>query len=111
MSTMMKRLLFPTSLAVIGLACIIGGAGFHTQTVQVSKEVKSAVPQQPPSALRFLSNQPPAPPKPPTQYELVMLDETELQLTREVTVGGVTRMKTGVLKRTYMGDTPSLCPT
>ena len=35
----------------------------------------------------------------------------EARLVRETTVGGVTRLASGELRRTYTGDAPSLCPT
>ena len=113
MWAMVKRLVFPTSLAVIGLAGIICGAGFHTQPVLVEQEVAPPAPplvQRPPPALRFLPHPPPLP-RPPPKVELVTLDEPELLLTLQVTVGGVTRLASGALKRTYRGDMPSLCPT
>ena len=36
---------------------------------------------------------------------------TELVLIREVTFGGVVRLSSGVLRRTYSGAPPLLCPT
>lgn len=36
---------------------------------------------------------------------------TEPTLIREITFGGVTRLSSGVLWRTYTGTPPSLCPT
>ena len=38
-------------------------------------------------------------------------EEPEWVIVREVTVGGVTRLDNGQLKRTYSGKPPSLCPT
>jgi hypothetical protein len=45
--------------------------------------------------------------------EKVIVSEptAELVLIREVTFGGVTRLSSGVLWRTYTGAPPSLCPT
>jgi hypothetical protein len=37
--------------------------------------------------------------------------EPECVIVREVTVGGVTRLDSDQLKRTYSGTAPSLCPT
>ncbi len=37
--------------------------------------------------------------------------EPEWVIVREVTVGGVTRLDSDQLKRTYSGTAPSLCPT
>ena len=42
---------------------------------------------------------------------LEVLQEPEWVLVREVTVGGVTRLANGELKRTYSGKPPALCPT
>ncbi len=38
-------------------------------------------------------------------------DESEPNIIREVTVGGVAFLEPGKLKRTYSGQAPSLCPT
>jgi hypothetical protein len=38
-------------------------------------------------------------------------EESEWMIVREVTVGGVTLLTDGHLKRTYSGKPPSLCPT
>jgi len=46
------------------------------------------------------------------KQKIVISEATsELALIREVTFGGVTRLKTGELWRTYTGAPPSLCPT
>lgn len=37
--------------------------------------------------------------------------EPEWMIVRDVTVGGVTRLENGQLKRTYSGKAPTLCPT
>ena len=42
---------------------------------------------------------------------LVTTEEPELVLIREVTFGGVVLLDSGVLRRTYSGAPPSLCPT
>jgi hypothetical protein len=47
-----------------------------------------------------------------TRIDRVTKIESELALTREVTVGGVALIDTGELKQTYSGDKgPSLCPS
>jgi hypothetical protein len=38
-------------------------------------------------------------------------EELERGIVRDVTIGGVTRLANGALKRTYSGKAPSLCPT
>jgi len=46
------------------------------------------------------------------KQKVILTEETsELTLIREVTFGGVTRLSSGVLWRTYTGVPPSLCPT
>jgi hypothetical protein len=42
---------------------------------------------------------------------LVAHDEPERAIVRDVTVGGVLLLPDGLLKRTYSGRPPSLCPT
>jgi hypothetical protein len=37
--------------------------------------------------------------------------ETEASLMREVSIGGVTLLAEGILRRTYSGDPPLLCPS
>ena len=86
-----------------GMVLILFGAGFHKKTVLIPEE-KKAPPVQLPEA--FL----PAPPSPPGA-EFTQGVETEPQLIREVTVGGVTLSDAGEIKRTYAGKPPSLCPT
>ena len=44
-------------------------------------------------------------------YQTIAFIETEPELVREVTYGGVTRLPDGQTKRTYTGKPPSLCPT
>ena len=38
-------------------------------------------------------------------------EEPEWAIIREVTFGGVVRLANGVLKRTYSGKPPALCPS
>jgi len=45
------------------------------------------------------------------ETERIFQDEPEWKLIREVSVGGVTRLANGELKRTYSGQPPSVCPT
>ncbi len=44
-------------------------------------------------------------------YQTITMSESEPDLVREVTYAGVTRLPTGEIKRTYVGQPPSLCPT
>lgn len=49
----------------------------------------------------------------PKVIEIVLVDksEPETTLVRDVTIGGLMRLDSGELKRTYSGKPPSLCPT
>jgi hypothetical protein len=38
-------------------------------------------------------------------------EESEASLIHEITIGGVTLLAEGILRRTYSGQPPSLCPT
>ena len=40
-----------------------------------------------------------------------VLKLSEPQITREVTIGGLIRLSSGTIKRTYSGEPPSFCPT
>jgi hypothetical protein len=46
-----------------------------------------------------------------TEEYLVACEVSEWAITRDVTVGGLTRLPDGELRRTYSGKPPSLCPT
>lgn len=46
-----------------------------------------------------------------TENEDNVTFESEPRLVREVTIGGLARVKSGMLKRTYTGSGPALCPT
>jgi len=97
-------------LVLAGLAQVIYGVGFHTAAVVTEKETAAPPPiPGPPPGFGF-GNRPPPPPPRPLKL-LVLADEAEFVLIREVTFGGVTRLESGELKRTYSGRPPSLCPT
>jgi hypothetical protein len=57
------------------------------------------------------------PPAPNIKYEKITEDyvdvhyEPESAIVRDVTIGGVTLLANGHLKRTYTGKPPALCPT
>ena len=52
---------------------------------------------------------PPFPPEVETEVHTAQVPEAEL--VREVSVGGVTRLQSGDMKRTYSGEALSQCPT
>ena len=42
---------------------------------------------------------------------IITESESEASLMREVSIGGVTLLAEGILRRTYSGDPPLLCPS
>lgn len=101
----------PILLLLAGTASIVVGVKLHAMPVLAQIENKQAAPKDLPAGSRPLwMQQGPAGPQAPS-YIATLLKETEPQLIREVTVGGVTLADGGQIKRTYSGDTPSLCPT
>ncbi len=118
-----KRALVPVVLMLIGLGQLIYGAGFHSQSILIEQEPDAPPPMprrfEPPSfigpdggpadfAPPPFVDMPPGAPSPP-KTELIALAEP--QMIHEVTIGGLTRLDTGQLKRTYSGAPPSGCPT
>lgn len=97
----------PTALLVgVGLALLVYGAAFRRLSVLVPQEALLP-PQLVPDAPSLLLSGGPAAPEP-------VLVETQLPepaFTRDVTVGGIIRLATGELRRTYAGEAPSQCPT
>jgi len=91
-------------LVLAGMVLILYGVRYHRKTVLIPKE-KEALPVQIPEA--FLQE----PPSPAPAPQFTPGVESEPQLIREVTVGGVTLSDAGEIKRTYAGKPPSLCPT
>jgi hypothetical protein len=119
-----------------GIASLVYGIGHHT--VPVSQEQEIEIDIAPPPGFGLPSAEPFGPPgfgppgqdfgdpslagpppwmRPPPgltkvkEKVLVTVEEPEWVLIREVTFGGVTLLSSGVLRRTYSGAPPSLCPT
>jgi hypothetical protein len=46
-----------------------------------------------------------------TEKVIISEPESEPTLMREVSIGGITLLAEGILRRTYSGDPPLLCPT
>ncbi|MHC4592951.1 MAG: hypothetical protein ACYS8L_09695 [Planctomycetota bacterium] len=93
-------------LAWAGIVLTIYGATSHAQPVLVERELDLPPRLGPgpfPGELPEFAG--------PPVTEIVETSESEPGLIREVTVGGVTRLETGEIQRTYSGDAPSLCPT
>ncbi len=103
------RLLCPFLLLAGAVALVTCGAVLHARPVLVEQDFT------PPAALS--AGRPPGlpwglPAPPPSQTaQLVPIRESEAELVRDVTFGGVIRLESGELKRTYSGEAPSLCPT
>ena len=102
----------PVLIVLIGLAMLVYGVAFHSTSVLVEQNVKAPPPAPPlPPGLPFDPDEPVAgPPDVPTT-EIVALSASERQVIHDTTVGGLTRLPSGRLKRTYTGAVPSLCPT
>jgi hypothetical protein len=138
MSTIIRRAIVPLLLFFGAVASIQYGAAYHSVPVSVEQveEVEIDVPdpfalqpglppdspfgQTPPFGGPSLGPPPflPAPfqssgiKKVETRVTETTKDLPEPALIRDVTVGGVVRLASGELKRTYSGDRPpSLCPT
>ena len=124
------RTMPPTVLLVAAVASIIHGAKFHHTPVCEEQEIEVPIAPPEPFASGAFPGQdpfgggpedpsfggPPAMGLPPElmnvkQTVIVTEDETEPTLVWEVTIGGVTLLASGDIKRTYTGDPPSLCPT
>lgn len=118
----------PIILVLAGVSLLVYGAGYHEQSVLTPEEKDASaeapvdgaprpyippaespdgLPPEPPPFF----NEPPPPPPPPAEPTLVAVLTPEVDLIREVTIGGVVRLDTGELKRTYSGAPPSQCPT
>lgn len=107
MATRVMRRIVPIVLLIAGAASIGVGVVVHSQAVLAQVEGQPrGVPDQ-----RPFWQQGPGPQAGP-QYVATWLQESEPQLIREVSVGGLVRTPEGEIHRTYRGlDMPSLCPT
>ena len=90
------------ALALGAVAFLVYGAAAHER--QVMMDYKMALPGA-------SSTEGAPPPQFAPVYQTIAFIETEPELVREVTYGGVTRLPGGQTKRTYTGKPPSLCPT
>lgn len=121
MATAIRRLVPPIILLALGAAAVYYGARLNAKTVEVQEEmtVKIPAPPQPkiPGMSMFGGSPRPQPPAPPPRKEKVWVELvlSELDMVKDVTVGGLTLVRSGedkgLIRRTYFGDMPSLCPT
>ena len=126
MWSIVRRAILPTLLLIGGSASLIYGAFFRS--VPVLKETETEMIIEVPAAFLpdqsfdepplFPDDEPPMDESPPMVQEvvkridLVTIVESEPALMRELSVGGVTLLESGKLKRTYSGDKgPTLCPS
>lgn len=117
-----RRAIAPTLLAIVGLAAIVWGVLFHRIPVLAEKETETTVevPLMLPAPGLDGTSSPDEPSldvpafvkKTVTRMDEVTLILSEPELMRDISVGGVVRMASGELKRTYSGEEgPAKCPT
>ena len=83
-----RRLALAAILVAAGAALLLYGVAVHSRTVLLKQA------------------------EPPAAEAEKTIQESEPDLIREVSVGGVLRNPSGKIERTYgEGETPSLCPT
>jgi hypothetical protein len=93
-----RCIITPAILILAGLVMLTYAIAFNSVTVVAQKETdKSSAPDD-----KATSHQ---------AGSLQSLQLSEAQVVRDVTVGGLERLSTGVLKRTYTGQPDALCPT
>jgi hypothetical protein len=124
--TLAQRAVAPVLLTLAGVASLIYGAAFHVASVTEEQEVEETI--EVPSAFGpppgfadgpgfggpGAMGSPFAPPPVVTKVKrkiFVTADTAEPTLVWEITIGGLARLDTGELKRTYSGAAPSLCPS
>jgi hypothetical protein len=103
-----RRAAFVALLAVGGAACVVYGAARHEREVLVEQKVElpaGLAPQGP--GAPFWAPQPPQ----AETTRTVGIGLSEPVMVRDITVGGLTRLESGELKRTYTGEAPTLCPS
>jgi len=127
-----RRAILPALLAIVGVGALLEGMLFHPVSVIIKEETETKttieIPlmmppgpstDEPPSADGPPSFPPGMPFGGPTSIKqtvtridpaiIIMVPEPELM--RDVSVGGVVRLASGELKRTYSGKGPALCPS
>ena len=124
MGRIVRRAALPALLVIGGLASLSYGMVFRSVLVLEERETETTIeipgalaPEGPfyqafpPGDVPF-GEQPPVLKKAVTRIDLVPIVESEPELTREVSVGGVVLLDSGELKRAYSGDKgPALCPS
>jgi len=92
-----KRLVFLVLLVPVALAALIYGTIFHSTTIlaRQSDETEESPPET--TAQQVAE---------PAGMKL-----REPTIIRDTTVGGLVRLDSGVIRRTYSGKPPAACPT
>jgi hypothetical protein len=100
-------------MVVLGAAAVVYAAAFHVIPVLVDQAPPSQTePAETPDAAPAAVETPPAQsPQAPAPALTILIGEPEPLLVREVSVGGVARLPSGEIKRTYAGSAPPQCPT
>lgn len=134
-ATILRRGLLPIMMLGLGIASLVWSAKHHVLEIYEEQEIKISI-APPPEMMQpmgpggphggmepdfpgqpGMGGMPPFMAGPPpelqtvTQFVLVSKEEPESQAVFEITIGGLARLETGELKRTYSGASPSLCPT
>ena len=127
MGRILQRNVLPSLLLIAAGASIVYGMRYHAAAVIEEQEVEVSIlvplpfapgPQMgdlalgQPFRMGQMADQPPAFMKRTVKRiaREIRLD-LEPSLTRDVTIGGLARLKSGEIRRTYHGRPPSLCPT
>jgi hypothetical protein len=121
--------LLPALLLLGGIVAIVYGARFHQAPVIEEQEREFTIKIPVPRAFLPPSDSPASDPAaqiaggPDSQGDeefitrtvkkmmAVVGDTGEPRLIRDLSVGGIVRLDSGELKRTYSGEAPSLCPS
>ena len=96
---------------VAGAAMVAYGAAFRSTPVLVEHKIE--VPASPFGEQGIFGQFPPGGPAGPAAptVELLTIDVSEPGVVFDVTVGGLERLASGEIKRTYSGAPPAACPT
>ena len=113
----------PILVFAAGIACLFYGFGTHAAAVTKEQQIEvSLAPPLPPGMPGDPFGGPLVGRAVRSRHRLlfsarsrkrssISVDESEAKLIREVSIGGVTLLASGLLRRTYSGEPPSLCPT
>ncbi len=92
-----KRLIFSLLLIPAAAAALVYGIVFHSTTI-LAQRIDEVEDDSPDATAQQV-------------VEPISLDLREPAIILDVTVGGLVRLDSGSIKRTYSGKPPSACPT